>query len=411
MRELRKKTFLTLFSILSMILAIVLVLVNVTVYTREKEGIIHSLNILEDRGSFGSDRPAPPEPEGQRIRPRDLENMMVMDRELYTVELSDGQITDIFCHGNRTEGFDAEAVADSIVSGESGDRMYLGNLYFAGYSYRYRYMDSIVILNNGETMDKLRKLLFISIALFIILEALIIFLSQRMTMWITKPASDAFLRQKEFIADASHELKTPLAVIMASADEMTVRSEEQNKLDNIRYESERMKKLITGMLDLSGLEKGADRESYREEDLTMILEKSALAYDAVAFESGISIETDIKEGLILKCDKDGIEQMISTLLDNAVRHAYPDTAIKVSATGSGGRGGITVRIVNRGDPIPEQDEDKIFERFYRGDRSRDRSDDHYGLGLAIARRIARNHNGDIKAHSENGETTFSIILR
>ena len=107
--------------------------------------------------------------------------------------------------------------------------------------------------------------------------------------------------------------------------------------------------------------------------------------------------------------KDEMEKMISTILDNAVKHSYRDTTIRVTAHRI--KGSIMIKIINSGDPIPDEDKERIFERFYRSDRSRDRSDNRYGLGLAIARRIALNHNGDIKAYSRDGNTTFEIMLK
>lgn len=104
-----------------------------------------------------------------------------------------------------------------------------------------------------------------------------------------------------------------------------------------------------------------------------------------------------------------MEQMAAILLDNAVRHSYKDSSVKVTAVMN--KGLIDIRIVNTGDPIPEEDKDRIFERFYRGDKSRSRRENNYGLGLAIARRIARNHNGDINAESADGKTVFRVSLK
>ena len=436
MKELRKKTLLTIFSILSVILVAGLTLVNARNYIREKEDIQRNLDILEQRGKFWNDRfgpddnEVPPEmpadgelppgeppsdafkddfPGDQRLSPSDLENMIIMDYELYTVELKDGEIDGIFSLGNSSDDFDVESAVNEILAKETGDSLKIGNLYFARYCYRYRSGESIVILNNKEITQKLLVLLIESIGLFILLEAAIYFASRLITKWITKPAAEAFDRQKEFIADASHELKTPLAVIMASADAITVNEEEQKNLDNIRYESDRMSRLIAGLLNLSKLENGGDPSLHQEEDLSRILEKTCLAYEGVAFEQGISIDTDIEEGLTLKCNKEEIEQMAATILDNAVRHSYKDTSVRVKAKKV--KGVINIDVINSGDPIPEEDREKIFERFYRGDKARSRQENRYGLGLAIARRIARNHGGDIKAFSENGETVFNIILK
>nr|MCR4584430.1 HAMP domain-containing histidine kinase [Lachnospiraceae bacterium] len=286
---------------------------------------------------------------------------------------------------------------------------YAANLYFSSYSYKYNSNESIVIMNNKETKQKLWALLAESLLLTVLAEVSIVIISRLITKWITKPAEEAFERQKEFVADASHELKTPLAVIMASADEIQNSNNDPKYIENIRYESDRMNKLITGLLNLSRLESGEDIVSFKEEDLSRILEKSCMAYEAVAFEQGVSVYTDIEEGLTCKCNKEEIEQMAATLLDNAVRHSYKDSTVKILA--SAGKGIIDIRVINTGDPIPKEDEERIFERFYRGDKARGRSENRYGLGLAIARRIARNHNGDIKAYSENGETIFRVTLR
>ena len=234
-----------------------------------------------------------------------------------------------------------------------------------------------------------------------------------MTGWITKPARDSFRKQKEFIADASHELKTPLAVIMASAEELSKRDKpekgsDEKLLDNILYESDRMNKLIAQLLSLSKLEEGTQL-SYAEEDLSKLAEKTALAYEAVAFEQGIGIDTDISKHVNFICNKEEMEKMLSILLDNAIRHSYKDTAVRVELKEI--REHINIRIVNKGDPIPEGDEEKIFERFYRGDTSRNRTDNRYGLGLAIARSIAEKHHGDIRARSEDGSTVFEIDLK
>ena len=430
MKELRKKTYLTLWTILSLILLSVLVLMNLQGYLREREDIRRMLNILEDRNAFrenghwpgngipgdplrpGEDAdPVPENAEAPRLKPRELENMMIPEKEMYTVAVKDGRIDGIFNFGNVSENFDVTAVAEEILAKEDADRMYAENLYFAGYSFRYHYGESIVILNTADIRSKLRTLLAESMLLLVVMEAVIIFVTGRITRWITKPAEEAFTRQREFIADASHELKTPLAVIMASADEMHPVNGEASYLENIRYESDRMSRLIAGLLNLSKLENTVEVSERKEEDLSRILEKTCLSYEGVAFEQQVAIETKIEENLKLLCNREEMEQMFSTILDNAVHHSRPGSAVCVEAERSRKkRNGICIRMINTGDAIPEGEEEKIFERFYRGDKARSRKDNRYGLGLAIARRIARNHSGDIRAHSENGRTVFTIEL-
>ncbi len=437
MKELRKKTYLTLFIILSLILLTVLVLVNVRSYIREREDVMINLDILENRNAFFGNRPGPwmngpggegkpeedpgkqdpdfrmPEEgmEGPRLKPRELENMIIPETELYTVAIKDGAIDGIFTFGNTSEDFRVSEVAEEILKQETGDSISIKNLYFSKYSYRYHYGESIVIMNNAQTSGKLRALLLETLLLFVIMEGVIVLITGQITKWIIKPAQEAFDRQKEFIADASHELKTPLAVIMASADEMQAQESDEKYLENIRYEADRMSRLIAGLLNLSKLENGEDVSARKEEDLSRILEKTCMAYEGVAFEQGVAIETEIEEKMTLNCNKEEMEQMMATILDNAVRHSHRDTTVSISAKYSKKTGGICIKVINSGDPIPEGDEEKIFQRFYRADKARSRSENRYGLGLAIARRIARNHHGDIRACSKDGKTTFQIDLK
>ena len=120
--------------------------------------------------------------------------------------------------------------------------------------------------------------------------------------------------------------------------------------------------------------------------------------------------SDIEDGITLNCSKDEIEKLISTLLDNAIKHSDKDTAVSIRLSKS--KSLVNIQITNKGEPIAPGDEEKIFERFYRADKSRSRSENRYGLGLAIAKRIVINHGGSIKAASDEktGTTTFEVTF-
>ncbi len=415
MKELRKKTTITIFVIFTVILVASLTILNVLSYGRERVNIERNLNILENRGGRikGVIKGEGDIWDGPRLNPRELENTMIMDYEVYTVELSGLDIIKIFGHGNESSDFDAESIAKDIIKNVPGDRFYICNLYTGAFSYKYRYMESIVILNNSDSRQKLRLLLVETFIVFILAETVLYILSKLITGWLVTPAEEAFSRQKEFIADASHELKTPLAVIMASSDELDSKTDKgdpnRRYVDNIRYEADRMNRLILSLLNLSKLENRNAAEGYKDENLSRIIEKSCLAYEGVAFEQGVGIKEDIEENLRLKCSKDEIEKMIATILDNAVKHSFKNTDVRVIAKQT--RHQITIKVINSGEPIRDEDKDKIFERFYRADESRNRSDNRYGLGLAIAKQIAVNHNGTISARSDGGDTTFEITFK
>lgn len=439
MKELSRKTFLTICLILTLFNLISVILVNVQSYKRERESVERNLNFIDVRdGMFrpgnlpGVDgerpedmpevKPGDFEGEVPEIQPggmlpegfdedMDLENMMIMDYEVYTVELSGNSVSKVISHGNESSDFDVEAIAEEVISKYSSGTRKLGNLYMADYSFDYKFGNMIIIMNNQEIKSKLLKVLLETLLIFIVLEVVIFFLSKLVTKWITKPAHDAFDKQKEFIADASHELKTPLAVIMASSDELT--GEDNKKyIENIKYESDRMSRLISGMLDLSKLEQSASDDSYRdsfkEEKLSKLVEKNCLVFEGVAFENGVEIETEIEKDITFSCNRDEIEKLVSTLLDNAVKHSHKDTTVNVKLYRE--NNSIILKVINSGDPINPGDEEKIFERFYRSDKSRNRNENRYGLGLAIAKRIVQNHGGEIKAYSKDGRTTLKATF-
>lgn len=423
MKELSRKTFLTICLILTLFNLISVILVNVQSYKRERESVEHNLSFFDNRGGWfapedksGLEPPAfdgekPDENLDKKGFNPDMENALILDHEVYTVELTDSTVSKVINHGNDNSAFDVESIANNIISTYSPGTRKIGNLYLADYTFNYKFDNILVVMNNSEIKSKLLRLLIEMLLVFVVLEVVIFFLSKLITKWITRPAHDAFDKQKEFIADASHELKTPLAVIMASSDELTG-DENKKYIENIKYESDRMSRLISGMLDLSKLEQSASddsyRESFKEEKLSKLVEKNCLVFEGVAFENGVEIETEIEKDITFNCNKDEIEKLISTLLDNAVKHSDKSTTVNVKLYKE--KNYIVLKVINCGDPINPGDEEKIFERFYRADKSRSRNENRYGLGLAIAKRIVQNHGGEIKAYSKDGRTTLKVTF-
>ena len=134
-----------------------------------------------------------------------------------------------------------------------------------------------------------------------------------------------------------------------------------------------------------------------------------LTFESLIYEKNINLEYDIEENINTKCDEDQIKQLVGILIDNAIKHSSTKGEIKVKLKKE--KGNIVLTVTNKGEEIAKEDREKIFERFYRTDKSRNRNENRYGLGLAIAKNIVTNHNGEISANSENGYTTFKVIIK
>ncbi len=386
MKNLNKKVFFVLVLIFSFFLLLGIVLFNNQIYQRDYEDIKNNLNSIDIN------------------RIQDLDNLKFLDYDIYTVIFNNNEIIKIVNHYYNSTEFNIDKAINNILNNKRMNN----NLYFNNYVYKYINNNILVIINTTDISNKLKSILFISMILFVLFFMLIILISYLLTEWITKPARSAFQKQKEFIADASHELKTPLAVIMASSDSLKVNKENTKYLENIKFETERMNKLISSLLELSKLENAKELEM-KDENLSKIVERIALTFEAIAFENNITIETDIESNITFKCNKDEIEKVISILIDNAIKHSNKNTNIDIILTKV--RNNIVIKVINEGDGIKPGEEELIFERFYRSDKSRNRDSNRYGLGLAIAKQIVHLHKGTIKATSKESKTTFEIIFK
>jgi len=406
MEKLKNKTFYTIFSIISVFLIAIVIFINIQSYQKEYNGIKN--NITRMNGVIGGIPNRKPNNKDMLVE--DLNNRIIMDYDVYTFLLDrNNNIVNKISHSEL--GFNSEITekANKILSDNYESKIKINCLYFSSTSYNLKAGQHLIIVDTSNIQVRLLSLLVISIIMVLLFELIVYYFCKRITKWITDPVEETFNKQKEFVADASHELKTPLAVMMASVDCIEVNKKNEKYINNMKSESDRMNNLITKLLDLSKSENKNDEELYTLNNLSKIVEKRTLVFESLAFENNVEIESKIEKDIMFKCNQVDIDEVVSILIDNAIKHSYKNSEIKVNLYKE--KNNIVLDVINNGKDIPDDECEKIFERFYRSDKSRNRDSNRYGLGLAIAKNIVNNHNGQIKAFSKNNYTTFKIVFK
>ena len=406
MNDLKKKVFTLIFSILSISILGFIIVFNVEKYIESNKIVSNSLRMAknneQDKNRLNKDNV--PRDDGNNV------NIRYMDKVIYTILLnSDNTIKEVInLSNNNIDTNNIKSLGQSILSKNDIKRESIGNIYFNKYSYTYSSGKYLTIIDNSSIQSSLYNYLLISLSLFILLEVIVYLVSTVLTNWIIKPVISSFEKQKEFIADASHELKTPLSVIIASSEALEENLNEVKWLNNIKSEANRMNILIKNLLELASFEK---KETYvlKEDNLSKVVELAVLTFDAKAYESDIKLESNIDENIKFNFDTYSINELVEILLDNALKNADKKSTIIVNLKEQGNN--ILLSVTDTGDVIPKGEEEKIFERFYRLDKSRSRKENRYGLGLAIAKNIVVNHNGKISAESVGMATTFKVLFK
>ena len=233
-------------------------------------------------------------------------------------------------------------------------------------------------------------------------------ISKKVANIIVKPVNETLENQKQFISDASHELKTPLAVIEANADVLENKIGKNKWLTYIQNETDSMDKLINELLLLAKIENINGVKDYEQFNLSEYVETIASMFESIAFEEQIKIVTKIQKEISINGNKQDIEHIVSTLLDNAIKHSENGKDVEIELFKE--KNNIILQVKNYGEAIPKEQQDKIFERFYRVDKSRNRKEKRYGLGLAIAKSTVEKYNGKISVECKNGITTFKVVI-
>ena len=262
------------------------------------------------------------------------------------------------------------------------------------------FMDNTVVYESAMTLFRY-TLIFGGVAL-----VMFFFLSRFLAKKIVAPLEESYQKQRQFISDAGHELKTPVSIVSANAELLSRELGDNQWLQNIQYENERMGMLIGQLLDLARTENATPRMEHI--NLSRLVAGEALPFESIAFENGLVLNSNIAGGIAVEGNSTQLKQLASILLDNAIRHSKVDGEVRLTLSNDNGIAQLSV--INPGDEIPIEHRERIFERFYRVDSARNGEDKHYGLGLAIAKAIIDAHRGHIEVLCYNGLVEFRVQL-
>lgn len=385
-------------------------------------------NDRESRGGMrrGEGEELPERPDGQRPpegEPREMRDMPPEEQGgqpfslTFTVTTdADGNIEKTNMPFELDDDFYSDKIEDIVSSDKEEGRIRSESGYWAYKAVQSGsgYIVAFTEINAEHTI--LRNLLIVLI--LVVLAALILafLISLFNANRSIKPVEDSYNKQKQFVADASHELKTPLTTINTNVDvlmsheDSTVR-EEKKWLQYIKTETERMTKLTNDLLYLARLDHSENAVLTSRVSFSEAAESVILLMEAVIFEKNVNMDYDITPDLYVNGNSEQLKQIVMILLDNAVKYTPQKGDIRVTLKRKESSDTAVLKVYNTGEGISEEAQKHIFERFYREDKSRARESGGYGLGLAIAHAIVESYKGTIKVESVKNEyTQFTVKI-
>lgn len=265
-----------------------------------------------------------------------------------------------------------------------------------------------IFVNNKEALQNSKQFFIVSIFIFLLSVIVFTIISYYLSRWMIKPSEKAIKNQKIFVANISHDLKTPITIIRANADLIENEVKNKKSIKYIQQETEKLNHLVNEMLTLTRIDNTISKENFKSFNFGDSLFDVVLPFESIAYEKGIRFNINIDEVTDYFGDESNIQKLAEILIDNAMSYTAKGGIVDVDAYENSKA--VTLSVTNTGEPISDEKKVEIFDRFYRESKSRERTGNHYGLGLSIANTIVKKHNGKITVESKNGKNTFTVIL-
>ncbi|MFR7748650.1 MAG: sensor histidine kinase [Ruminococcus sp.] len=265
-----------------------------------------------------------------------------------------------------------------------------------------------IFVNNKEALQNSKQFFIVSIFIFLLSVIVFTIISYYLSRWMIKPSEKAIKNQKIFVANISHDLKTPITIIRANADLIENEVKNKKSIKYIQQETEKLNHLVNEMLTLTRIDNTISKENFKSFNFGDSLFDVVLPFESIAYEKGIRFNINIDEVTDYFGDESNIQKLAEILIDNAMSYTAKGGIVDVDAYENSKA--VTLSVTNTGEPISDEKKVEIFDRFYRESKTRERTGNHYGLGLSIANTIVKKHNGKITVESKNGKNTFTVIL-
>ena len=403
-RKLRRKLVAVAMLSLFIVLLIIIGTVNILNYTRMVDDAQRTIAILkENDGSF-------PRPDMSPEHDKDIFKGMSPEapyesRYFSVLMDANGNVSTIDIGKIAGTGTDeaAEYAKKVLDSGKTSG--------FMG-QYRFAVKDKdggtlLIFLYCGRGLANFRSVLFISVGIslagMLAVFLLLVFFSGR----IVKPVSESYEKQKRFITDAGHEIKTPLTIIDADAELVELECGESEWLDDIKKQTKRLTALTNDLIYLARMEEGQKNAVRIEFPLSDVVDETAESFRARAINENKQLEINIQPGLAYIGDEKAVRQLVSILVDNAVKYADSEGKIKVSLTNAAG---IKLEVYNTCEYISKDSVKHLFDRFYRAEQSHNSQTGGYGIGLSVAKAVVEAHRGKISAYTADEKSLRITVL-
>ncbi len=265
-----------------------------------------------------------------------------------------------------------------------------------------------IFVNNKEALQNSKQFFIVSIFIYILSMIAFTIISYYLSRWMIKPSEKAIKNQKIFVANISHDLKTPITIIRANADLIENEVKNKKSIKYIQQETEKLNHLVNEMLTLTRIDNTISKENFKSFNFGDSLFDVVLPFESIAYEKGIKFNINIDKGTDYFGDESNIQKLAEILIDNAMSYTAKGGIVDVDAYENSKV--VTLSVTNTGEPISDEKKEEIFDRFYRENKSRESTGNHYGLGLSIANTIVKKHNGKISVESKNGKNIFTVTL-